>query len=57
MWNEISRWLNHNHFEITWFIIGWLALATLDNLVDGKYGWALFNAFLLWANYKLRKVF
>jgi hypothetical protein len=57
MWNEISRWLNRNHLEVTWFIIGWLALATLDNLVDGNYGWALFNAFLLWANYKLRKVF
>jgi hypothetical protein len=57
MWNEISRWLNRNHLEVTWFIIGWLAFATLDNLVDGNYGWALFNAFLLWANYKLRKVF
>lgn len=56
MWNEISRWLNRNHLEVTWFIIGWLAFATLDNLVDGNYGWALFNAFLLWANYKLRKV-
>jgi hypothetical protein len=56
MWNEISRWLNRNHFEITWFLIGWLALATLDNLVNGNYGWALFNAFILWATYKLRKV-
>ena len=56
MWNEISRWLNRNHFEITWFLLGWLALATLDNLVDGNYGWAAFNAFLLWGIYKLRKV-
>jgi hypothetical protein len=56
MWNEITRWWTRNHLEITWFIIGWLALATLDQLINGNYIWAAINAFLLWANYKLRKV-
>lgn len=56
MWNEISRWWTRNHLEITWFVIGWLAFATLDQLVSGNYIWAAINAFLLWANYKLRKV-
>ena len=57
MWNEITRWYTRNSLEITWFLIGWLALSTLNNLASGDYGWALFSAFLLWANYKLRKVF
>ena len=56
MWNEFSRWWTRNHFEITWFVIGWLAFATLDQLASGNYLWAAFNAFLLWTNYKLRKV-
>ncbi len=56
MWNEITRWHSRNQLEITWFLIGWLALATLGNLASGDYGWALFTAFLLWATYKLRKV-
>ena len=57
MWNEISRWYTKNSFEITWFIIGWGAFATIDNLVEGSYLWAAFNAFLVWANFKLRNVF
>lgn len=57
MWNEISRWWTRNHFEITWFLIGWLALATLSALTRGDWGWAAFDAFLLWFNYKLRKGF
>ena len=57
MWNEITRWYTRNSLEITWFIIGWLALSTVNNLTSGDYGWALFSAFLLWANYKIRKVF
>ena len=56
MWNEISRWWTRNHLEITWFVIGWLAMATLDQLASGNYLWAAVNAFLLWFNYKLRKV-
>jgi hypothetical protein len=56
MWNEITRWWTRNHLEISWFIIGWLALATLDQLASGNYIWAAINAFLLWGNYKLRKV-
>jgi hypothetical protein len=56
MWNEITRWWTQNHFELTWFIIGWLAFATLDALLRGDWVWAAVDAFLLWANYKLRKV-
>lgn len=57
MWNEITRWYTRNSLEITWFIIGWLAFATLDSIASGDYGWAAINAFLLWVNYRLRKVF
>ena len=56
MWNEISRWWTRNQFEITWFVIGWLAFATLEALIRGDWAWAAFDAFLLWTNYKLRKV-
>lgn len=56
MWNNIQRWLTNNAFEITWFLIGWLSFSTLAALTRGDWGWAAFDAFLLWANYKLRKV-
>jgi hypothetical protein len=56
MWNDFKRWCTKNSFEITWFIIGWCSFATLDNIADGYYLWATFNAFLVWANFKLRNV-
>jgi hypothetical protein len=57
MWNEISRWHSRNHLEITWFLLGWLTLSTLDNIAAGNYIWASVSAFLAWAIFKLRKVF
>lgn len=56
MWNEIIRWWSRNHLEITWFIIGWMALSTLAALIRGDWVQAAFSALLLWLNYKLREI-
>jgi hypothetical protein len=56
MWNEISRWWTRNHLEITWFIIGWCAFATLAALFRGDWVQAAIAVFFTWSTYKLRKV-
>lgn len=54
--NSFKNWYVGNQDAITWFIIGWLAFAILDNLVQRDYFWAVVSAVLLWLNYTLRKV-
>ena len=51
--NNFRNWYIRNQDAITWFIIGWLTFASIDNFIDGKYFWAAFNAALIWLNYKL----
>jgi hypothetical protein len=56
MMNSFKNWYVSNQDAITWFLIGWLAFALLDNLIQGDYIWAAVTAVLLWLNYTLRKV-
>lgn len=49
----MRNWYVRNQDAITWFLIGWLSLAGLDALLEGRYFWALFNAVLVFVNYKL----
>ena len=51
-----KNWYVRNQDSITWFIIGWLALALLRALGDGEYFWAAIDAALIWLNYKLVSV-
>jgi hypothetical protein len=54
--NSIKNWYIRNQDAISWFIIGWMSLACLDALAEGRYIWAMINAGLVWLNYKLIKV-
>ena len=56
MMNSLTNWYVGNQDAITWFIIGVLTMTTLNSLALGNYGWAVISAFLVWVNYKLRKV-
>jgi hypothetical protein len=54
--NSIKNWYVYNQDAISWFIIGWLSLACLDALAEGRYIWAVIDAVLVWLNYSLRKI-
>jgi hypothetical protein len=56
MMNSIKNWYVYNQDAISWFIIGWLSLACLDALAEGRYIWAVIDAVLVWLNYSLRKI-
>lgn len=56
MWNNIYRWYTRNSVEITWFLMGWLTVNLIDELTTGRYGMALFTAFLLWLGYRTRNL-
>ena len=48
------NWYVRNQDAITWFLIGWLTFAGLDNLLSGQYIWAAINFAIAYANYKIR---
>ena len=52
----MRNWYIRYQDEITWFLIGWLSMATLDALMRGEYGWAAFDAFFAFVNYKMASV-
>jgi len=54
--SKFGDWYVRNQDAITWFIIGWLTFAMLDNVVKQQYIWALVQAVLIWVNYKLSKI-
>jgi hypothetical protein len=54
--NKFRQWYVDNQDAITWFIIGWLTFAMLDNIVQQQYTWAVVQAVLIWINYKLSKI-
>jgi len=54
--SEFRDWYVRNQDAITWFVIGWLAFACLDSLGQRNYVWAVFDAVLIWVNYKLASV-
>lgn len=49
--NSIMNWYTRNYEQITWFIIGWMALATIDEFSKGNLTQAGINLFLLAVNY------
>jgi hypothetical protein len=55
MMSKFRAWYVEYQDEISWFLIGWLAFAGIDNFIDGKYVWAAVNAVLVYANYKMSK--
>lgn len=52
----MRNWYVRNQDAITWFIIGWLAFGMLDSLIKASYGWAAFQAVLIYVNYKFASV-
>jgi hypothetical protein len=50
---QFRNWYVRNQDAITWFLIGWLTFAGLDNLLSGQYFWAAFNFVFAYANYKM----
>lgn len=41
--------------EVTWWVIGWLACATLDCLINGNYVFAAIDAGLAYFNFYMWK--
>ena len=54
--SDFRNWYVRNQDAITWFIIGWLSMACLDNLARGSYFWAAVDFALAYFNYKLNTV-
>jgi hypothetical protein len=55
MMNKFRTWYVEYQDEISWFLIGWLSLATVTLFVEQKYVWAAVNAVLVYVNYKMSK--
>jgi hypothetical protein len=49
--DNFLRWCREYNVEITWFIIGFLLSAGLDELAEGNYAASLFNVCLAYINY------
>ena len=49
------EWFQRWQYEISYFIAGWCALATLNCLTTGDYIWAAINVFLVWVNIRLAR--
>lgn len=53
--NKFRQWYMRNAIEITWFVIGFLVFAGLQDLSVGNYIGALLSFGLAWINYALNK--
>lgn len=53
--SKLANWFNNNNTEITWFIIGWLVFAGLDQIAREHYIMALIDFVLVYFNYKMWK--
>jgi hypothetical protein len=51
--NKFLDWMRYHNAEITWFIIGVLTQAGLENLARGDFGSALFDLGIAFVNYLL----
>jgi hypothetical protein len=49
---KVVSWFRYYNGEITWFIIGFLVFAGLDDLAEGNDLFALFNFCLAFINYR-----
>jgi hypothetical protein len=54
--SHFKNWYVRNQDAITWFIIGWMSIACINSLGKGDYIWAAIDAFIVYANYKLRNI-
>ena len=52
----IRDWYIRNQDAITWFLIGWLTFAGLENLLSSDYAWAAVNFGFAFINYKMRTI-
>lgn len=53
--DNLINWFRNNGNEITWFIIGWLSMAALDQLSREHYFMAAIDAGLAYFNYRMWK--
>jgi hypothetical protein len=53
--NIIVGWYQRYYTEITWFIIGWLALDLVHEFATGNYSGMVFDAVLIALNYFLSR--
>lgn len=53
--NKIKIWLITHHQEITWFLIGWLSMAGLEQLTKQEYANALIDFGLVFLNYHMSR--
>jgi uncharacterized protein (DUF486 family) len=51
--NKFRSWYLKNQIQITWFLMGWLVLAGLQDLSYGNYVGAAISWGLAFINYKL----
>ena len=55
MIERIRQWYLSNYTEITWFLIGLLTLAGLQDVARGDYVSGIISLGLAWLNYILSK--
>jgi hypothetical protein len=53
--NGLVSWYTRNYTQITWFIIGWLAMCTLVDFSKGDWAGVAFDLALITLNYFLWK--
>ena len=53
--NSFRQWYLKNHTQITWFLIGFLVFAGLQDLRVGDYVGAVISFGLAYINYALNK--
>lgn len=53
--DKIRQWYLRNYTEITWFLIGFLTFAGLQDLANGNYVQAVISFVLVALNYSLAK--
>jgi len=49
--NSIVRWYRSNYVQITWFIIGWLAMVAVVDFGKGDWAGVAWDIGLAWLNY------
>jgi hypothetical protein len=55
MLENVRRWYYRNYTEITWFLVGFLICAGLDDFAKGDYTGAVLSFGIAWVNYFFSK--
>ena len=53
--DNFVRWYQEYWNEITWWVIGWLTFAVVDNIIREQWIWAVVNTVLIFVNYFMWK--